>query len=131
MKSSKKTVVIKTIIILFFITGLIIVNRLIMGNTFKIKLHNRLDSYVSHGVNINDESVLEVESMTYENDSLTIVLKGKKPGNTQIEYFIQGEDETYQGYVTTFYVHKSGLITENSFIGTTNNFYDMIMEVII
>lgn len=131
MKSSKRTVWFKVITVIFLLIGLTIVNRLIMGNTFKIKLHNRLDSYVSHGVDINDESVLEVESMTYENDSLTIVLKGKKTGNTQVEYFIQGEDETYQGYVTTFYVHKSGLITENSYIGTTNNFYIIGIEFVL
>ncbi len=131
MKSSKKTVVIKTIIILFFITGLIIVNRLIMGNTFKIKLNNRLDTYVSHEVRIDDESILEVKSMTYENNALTIVLKGKKPGNTQVEYYIQGENNTYQGYATVFYVHKSGLITENSYIGTTNNFYIIGIEFVL
>ncbi len=121
----------KPVIILLIVVAVIIINRLIIGDTYTIRIKNKLDTYVSHSATIVDESIIEVKSMKYEDDVLTIVLKGKKPGGTQVEYYIEGEDDTWYGFCTYFYVHKSGIITENSFIGTTNNFFIIGIEFVL
>ena len=121
----------KLAIALAIILAVLIANYMIIGKTFTYQMDNMLDSYVSCEVIPESEDALRVVSAEYKNGKMYATIKGLKTGYTKAEFIIYGENGEYSSRFASFYVHKSGIITMNGYVGTTNRFYIVGIEIIL
>ena len=121
----------KTAVITAILLALLVINRLIIGNTFTYRMNNPFDSCLSYKVTFEEDDVFEVVHSEMKNGTLSVTLKGLRPGSTQVSFTIYGDNNEYQTKSTRFYAHSSGFITMNSYIGTTNRFYIIGIEIVL
>ena len=106
MKNSiKKLIILSLLLIIIYV---III--LICGKTYSFSVISNKDINI-----INEEDVVEVLDVKKETDRTIVKIKPLKPGKTSliVDY---GSHMTYQ----VLYVHKSMIITDNSYFGKSN-----------
>ena len=121
----------KLAIALAIILAVLIANYMIIGKTFTYQMDNMLDSYVSCEVIPESEDALRVVSTEYKSGKMYATIKGLKTGYIKVEFIIYGENGEYSSRLASFYVHKSGIITMNGYVGTTNRFYIIGIEAVL
>ena len=114
-------------------TVVIIINRIMMGDTYIFRCAGPDDGKVIEGMEAlpTEPGIVSIENIEYADGFMIATLKGIKPGQTQVEFGMRLNDDESTGVISTFYVHRTGFITEGSFIGTTNHFYIIGIEFVI
>ena len=102
---------------------------LIIGDTFIHEFPIILEGSSVPIVEMSDENVLEVVEAVTTPEVGRVVFKGKNPGSTLVTITVTGEGGKYLTHSSTYYVHRNGLITQGGYIGTTNRFYIIGIEV--
>ena len=131
MTTSLKTTIKKVIVILLILTATLVINRIIIGNTFTYRTDNTMDTFESYDVTFKETGIVRVLSSEYKNGKLAVKLEGIQTGETMITFTIYGENGAFTSRTSNFYVHSSGFITEGGYFGTLNNFYIFGIEMVL
>ncbi len=131
MKLPDRKKVIKLIIIVLAAVAVFLIDRIIIGNTFTIRVDCTLDTHTSAQIIYEEQGILETVSQRFEGDTFVAEIRGVKPGKTLTGIIINGDGGSNQIIYRNYYVHKSGLITQDTFIGTCNRFYIIGIELIL
>ncbi len=102
---------------------------LIIGDTFIHEFPIILEGSSVPIVEMSDDNVLEVVEAVTTPEVGRVIFKGKNPGSTLVTITVTGEGGKYLTHSSTYYVHRNGLITQGGYIGTTNRFYIIGIEV--